>query len=249
MHFVLVGLLFVVQVSFAVHAFKTGRQNWAYPIMFIPAVGCAVYFFVEILPELRHNSATRTATSTVSRIVGPSNNLKRLQEQLELLDTVENRQLLAREYVRADQFGEAIDLYKSCLKGLYANDPQILLEMANVYFLDEQFAEAKGIFLRLREYNPEFRSPDGHLLFARTLENLGETDSALQEYEAVYRYYPGEEASARYAVFLAGLGRTEQAGVIFNQILLRDRRRKGRNRKREQPWVEIARQNSLAGAD
>jgi hypothetical protein len=43
--------------------------------------------------------------------------------------------------------------------------------------------------------NPDFRSADGHLLYARTLEALGETLKAEEEYQALSSYYAGPQAA------------------------------------------------------
>ena len=48
--------------------------------------------------------------------------------------------------------------------------------------------------------NPEFRSPDAGLLYARVLEELGDLTLAEREYRLVAGYYPGAEARVRGAV-------------------------------------------------
>lgn len=138
---------------------------------------------------------------------------------------------------------EAIDIYKDCLLGRSEHDPYIMLELVTAYFCGELYAEAKDTFLRLRETNPEFESTDGQLLYARTLEYLGEDDGSLREYETVAGYFPGEEANCRYALLLKKNGRTEKADEIFNQILTRDRRRSRQHKRREKQWADISRQN------
>ncbi len=118
-----------------------------------------------------------------------------------------------------------------------------MLELVTAYFAGELYPEAKNAFLKLRETNPEFRSAEGHLLYARTLEYMEENDDSLREYEAVAGYFLGEEADCRYALLLKKNGRTEKANEIFNQILTRDRRRSRQHKRREKQWVDISRQN------
>ena len=55
---------------------------------------------------------------------------------------------------------------------------------------------------QLREANPDYHSPDGHLLFARSLEDQDKIDQALQEFTALVNYYPGQEGRCRYALLL-----------------------------------------------
>lgn len=243
MPFYLGGLVFLLQASLAVHAFKTGRENWIYIIIMVPALGGLIYFLTQILPDLQGNSAGRRVSSDVARMVNPTRDLRRLRENLDVVDSVQNRQLLAQECVNVGLYQEAIELYESCLQGRYEHDPYIMLELANAYFASELYLEAKSTFLKIRETNPEFHSAEGQLLYARTLEYLEEVDDSLREYEAAATHYPGEEANCRYALLLKKIGRTERAREIFNQILARDRRRSRQHKRIEKQWVDIARQN------
>jgi hypothetical protein len=66
----------------------------------------------------------------------------------------------------------------------------------DVFTLDELIAR-----------NPAFKSPDGHLLYARALEAEGRTDAALSEYATLSQYYAGAEARLRYGQLLRRSGR------------------------------------------
>lgn len=235
----------ILQASLAVHAFRTGRESWIFVIVFVPALGGLVYFLTQILPDFWYSSTGRRTSSSLAKAIAPSRDIKRLREDLAILDTVRNRQLLARECVKSGEYEEAVELFTSCLTGYYRSDPYMLLELAEAHFLAEQYSEAKGIFLRIHESSPEFRSAEGHLLYARTFENMGEDGSALDEYEAVAKYFPGEEANSRYGLFLMRTGDEQKARGIFNQVLARDKRRSRQHRRREKPWVDIARENLL----
>jgi len=237
------GLVLLLQAALAFHAFKTGRERWIFIIIMVPALGGLVYFLTQILPDLQQSSAARKVSSDVAKMVNPTRELQRLRENLDIVDSVKNRQLLARECVNAGLYEEAIELYKDCLQGRSEHDPYIMQELATAYFVGECYAEAKDTFLRLREASPEFRSTDGQLLYARTLEHLEEDDDSLREYEAVAGYFPGEEANCRYALLLKKNGRTEKASEMFNQIITRDRRRSRQHKRREKQWVDISRQN------
>ncbi|MXY46488.1 MAG: hypothetical protein F4Y44_05765 [Chloroflexi bacterium] len=169
--------------------------------------------------------------------------MTKLRERLALLDSVENRQLLARECVNVGEYQEAIELYTGCLKGIYEDDPHLMLELANANYLDGRYSDAKNTFVRLREVHPEFRHAEGHLLFARTLEITGEDKNALKEYKEVANYYPGEEASCRYALLLKKMGCRQEAYEVFNKIVLRSRMRGRKNKSRDRQWIRTAQEN------
>ena len=161
MHIALLALSFLVQASLAVHAYRTGRERWMYLIIIVPILGSLIYVLVEVLPELRYSSTGRRAESRVAGMIGPSDNMARVRERLALVDSVENRQMLARECVKAGEYDDAIELYASCLKGIYKDDPQLLLELADVNYLYERYPDARDIFVRLREAHPDFRHAEG----------------------------------------------------------------------------------------
>ena len=243
MHIVLLALSFLVQASLAVHAYRTGRERWMYLIILVPVVGGVIYILTELLPELRYSSTGRRAESRIAGMIAPSDNMTKLRERLALVDSVENRQLLARECVNAGEYDEAIELYTSCLKGIYKDDSQLMLELANANYLCERYSDAKDVFIKLREAHSDFRHAEGHLLLARTLENLGEDRNALREYKEVANYYPGEEASCRYALLLKKMGCGQEANEIFSKIILRSRVRGRKNTSREKQWITTAQEN------
>jgi len=79
-------------------------------------------------------------------------------------------------------------------------------------------AEVLATLDRLREVNPDYTSPEGHLLYARSLEMEGCTAEALYEYAALTAYYPGQEARCRYALLLQMTGRIAEAHNLFVEI-------------------------------
>ena len=214
-----------------------------YLIILVPVVGSLIYVLVEVLPELRYSRTGRRAESRIVGMIAPSDNMTKLRERLALLDSVENRQLLARECVNVGEYQEAIELYTSCLKGIYKDDPQLMLELANANYLDERYSDAKYTFVRLREAHPDFRHAEGHLLFARTLEIMGEDRNALREYREVANYYPGEEASCRYGLLLKKAGCRQEANEVFNKIVIRSRMRGRKNKSRDRQWIRTAQES------
>lgn len=238
-------LLLVVQIGFVIHAVKTGRdQFWIYVIAFLPGIGCVAYFFTQVLPELNQNHGVNKASSSLLKAVDPQRELKKRKQELERADTIDNRRKLAAECVEAGLPEEGVELLTACLKGGYEEDPHLLLELATAYFATKQFDNARATLETLIEKNPQFKSHDGHLLYARSLENTGATDDALKEYDALANSFPGEEARVRYGLLLKQLGRNNEAQSWFKESLSRAKRAPGYYRKKEKEWLRIARENS-----
>ena len=94
--------------------------------------------------------------------------------------------------------------------------------------------------MRLIAANPDFRSSEGHLLYARAVEAEGDIDAALHEYEALAQGYPGEEGRVRYALLLKQRGDAARANEVFREVLKRADVSPKYYRREQREWVEIA---------
>jgi hypothetical protein len=238
------GLLSLgLQVACAVHALKTGRaQYWLWIILFLPGIGCLVYFLVEMLPDLRRRGGLEQAGSLLS-LLDRGRRVRLLEEQLDLADTVKNRHVLARAYADAGRLDEAIDLYRRCLEGIHKDDPQIMLELGRAFFEKGSYAEAQQSLLQLQGLHASYRPEERDLLLARTRQALGDTCGALEIYAPLSRRYPGEEARCRYAILLQETGENGKAQEIFNQILVTARRSPRYYRRAQRTWIGLAKRN------
>jgi hypothetical protein len=244
MPYVLGLLSLAVTIVAAVHAVKTGRAYyWLWIILIFPGIGGLVYFLVEMLPGMGRSSTMQRVGSELVTIVDPRRDLRRLEEEVEIADTVKNRQMLARGYLRAGRYGEAIELYKRCLSGAFKDDAGLTLELAYAYFQNGSYELAKTKLDELGEASLSIRDRERSLLYARTLEQLGDVEGALQEYETVVKQASGEEARCRYAMLLDRSGQPEKARLVFHEIVARARRSPRYYRRQQKQWIDIARQN------
>ena len=242
-----IGLLFTIQVAFAIHAVRTGRELfWVFIIVFIPAIGCVIYFFTQILPDLEQSQVAKKAGDSLVKAIDPQRELRRRKTDLEVTDTIENRIKLADECIEMRYFDEAISLLQTCDKNTHQNDPHILLRLAKAQFGDGQFDATKRTLERLIKVNPSFTSHEGHLLYARSLEKTGRPQQALEEYEVLSRSYPGEEGRVRYALLLKDQGNLALANEVFKDSLNRFKQATRYYKKKERHWINIAKQNVMS---
>ena len=240
---ILIGVLLLIQIAFVIHVIKTGRdRTWIWLILVFSGIGCLVYFLLEVLPDLRRSRAGRQTASKLLKAIDPHHDLKARANALEISDNVDNRLQLAKECVAEGLYEQAVDLYSSTLTGLYANDPHIMLQLAEALFYNGDYAKAKSTLEELIAANPDFKSSEGHLLFARTLEALEENKAALHEYETLVSYFVGYEAKCRYALLLKKLGHTEKAYALFSGIITQSKRMPTQYRKTQKAWIDIATQ-------
>ncbi len=245
------GLLFFIQLAFAIHVVRSGREYyWIYIIMFIPALGCAVYFFTQVLPELGQSRTARRVGSSLLKAVDPERELRRRKVELERADTIENRMKLAEECLEAKMASQAKELLLPALKGPHRYDPHLLLLLARAQFQENELSDARETMESIMRENPGFRSHDGHLLYARILEGMELAQLARAEYQVLAQGYPGEEARVRYAELLLREGELEQARALLQESLERAKRAPKYYQRKEREWLGRARQvlsKELAG--
>ena len=236
-----------LQLLCAAHVIRTGRPTqWLFIILALPLAGCLAYFFVEILPELGRSRAARQAVRDIGAVIDPERELRELAERAAKADTVANRAALAEECLRLGRAADAKRLYQACLTGLHVTDHALMLGLARAQSALGEHGDACETLDRLRAAHPGLDCPEGHLLYARSKEQLGEVEQALIEYMALAEYHPGEEARCRLALLLQKTGRVAEARALFEQVV-RSVERAGKVYYRaERDWYEVARRN-LAG--
>jgi hypothetical protein len=240
-------LILLAQISCAVHVVRTGRPfYWLYIVIGMPVVGMLVYFFAEMMPELMHSRTARQAASGMARAINPGKSLREALQRVEITPTASNKAALAEQYLLAGRPAEAATLYRDALTGIHATDPGMMLGLARAHFAEGDTAETQIVLEQLREANPSFNSPDGHLLYARSLEDQGKIDSALEEYKALAVYYPGQEARCRYAMLLLRSGQTDEARRIFTEVCQLIEYGPRHQRRAQREWYDIAKR-SIAG--
>ena len=138
---------------------------------------------------------------------------------------------------------EAVTMYRSALSGAFADDPHLLLGLAKVQIGNDDCAGCQQTLDHLRAKNPDFNSPDGHLLYARALEGQNRDAEALQEYETLSDYYPGLEAKVRHALYLQKLGRVEQSRPMLETIVTNYKRLPRHAQQLNRDWANVARRN------
>jgi hypothetical protein len=234
-------LSIIVQVALIIHVVKTGRnQIWIWVLALLSLPGAIAYIAVEILPELfRSHTAQRTARG-LRKAMDPGADLRRYENEARVGSNVASRQRYAEELVRHERYDEAVGQYREALTGLYEHDPNLMLGLAQAQFGKGDASAARATLDELIQRNPDFRSPAGHLLYARALEAEGNVPKALEEYAVLAPSYPGAEASVRYAQLLQAQGRRAEAQKVARELLEQARIAPSHYRRAQRPWLDAA---------
>jgi len=237
-------LMVAAQIGFIIHAARTGRPYyWMMILMFIPMFGILAYIVFELLPGAgRSRTAQKTLDGAV-RLVNPEGSYRALSTKLEIAPTVENKRALADECVTLGRLEEAEALYHSALTGMHATDPYLLLGLARIRFAQGNPEGCLAVLAEIKTANPTFQNADAHMLYARSLEQLSRNDEALVEYDALTRYFGGEEPRVRRALLLQKTGETQAARREFAEAKRTIERGPAFYRRNQREWYRLAQQN------
>src|SRR3984885_8293127 len=197
----------IIQVLLIIHVIRTGGNHlWIGVLLSLPLAGGIAYLAVEIVPQLfRSRTAQRTARG-LKKAIDPTADLRRYVNEARVTGNVAAKQRYAEELSRQGRYDDAIAQFKEALTGLYEHDPNLMLGIARAQFGKGDPAGARTTLDDLIRANPDFKSPEGHLLYARSLESEGNMQKAMEEYRVLASSYPGAEAAVRYAQVLKAQG-------------------------------------------
>jgi hypothetical protein len=239
----IVALLIIgLQIFCGVHAARNGHLfPWIFIIIFAPLIGCAIYIIMIMAPEMQRAGAK--AATTMTKVLDPDRDYRARVRQVEMVGSADAKKALAEECIKRSEFAQAAEIYESAAVGIHADDPALLHGLARARFLNSDPAGAQQALDALRAANPDWVSPDAHLLYARALEGQGKTAEALEDYEALTRYFPGEEARCRYALLLQKEGRVQEARAIFEEVVKSVEGAPKHYRRAQHDWLSVARRN------
>lgn len=240
-------LSLALQAAMIVHCIKTGRnQIWIWVLLMLSFVGVIAYVAAELVPEWLRSRTTQRTVRSVKQAMDPEANLRRYEQLARNSDNVDSRQRHAEELLRLQRPAEAVQICQDGLKGLYEHDPGLLLTLARAQFDSGAARQARQTLDRLIEHNPGFKSPDGHLLYARALEVEGDIARALDEYRVLAGYFPGAEATVRWAQLLIHQADPAAARSALTSLLQQAESAPAHYRRNQEAWLVQARQ-LLAG--
>jgi hypothetical protein len=234
-------LSLVIAVLLCWHALKTGRDSmWLWIILMFQPIGGAVYFFLNVVPDIFGGRAAQTVSRAARETLDPHREYREARQACDDTPTVRNQSRLATAAMRMGKYAEAEQLFRAAAHGVHADDPVLLLGLANALLELNRPADALEVLQRLGEDEAHGRTPAAALSLGRAYEELGriaEADTALQW--AAERM-PGFEALARYAAFMARNGRQAEAREVVTELDKRLTKLRGQFRKEALTWRDHA---------
>ena len=236
-------LIWLAQLILIIHVLKSGRSRyWIMILIFMPLIGGIAYLIIELIPAFSGSISGQRAVRSVKQTLNPGADLRQHKAAWNQSPNVDNGRRYAEALLDSGKTDEAEDIINQALKGLFKTEPTLLLLKARLQFEKDRTSEAVKTLESLQENNQDFRSAEGHLLYARALEAEDRIDKAIREYSAVSGYFPGVEARYRLALCLETAGKSPAAQTEFESILNDAKLAPPHFRKSQKTWLDAVKQ-------
>lgn len=223
------------------HVMKTGRDTfWLWIILMFQPIGGLVYFALNIVPDIFGGTTARNVSRAAREALDPHREYREAKAACDEVPTVRNQSRLAAAAMRLGRPGEAETLYRAAAQGVHADDPVLLLGLANALLELGRPADALAVLERLGEDETRGRTPPAALALGRAYEGVGRIDEADRAYQWASQHLPGFEGLARYAAFMARHGRRDEAREVVAELDKRMDKLKPQFRKEARTWRDHA---------
>jgi hypothetical protein len=232
----------LISILLCVHVVRSGQQiYWIFLILFIPVLGSLIYIIAVLIPDLAGGTRAKRMGMAARDALDPMREYRQAKAATDDTPTVHNRMRLASAAAQLGRHDEAEQLYREAMQGIHADDPALLLGRANALIELGRAPEALPLIEKLGEEQTA-ASPPTVLAQARVFEALGRFSEADTSYQWVAGRLPGLEGLARYAAFLARVGRKDEAADNLAEIDRRIQRANPQFRREGRAWRDLAAQ-------
>lgn len=234
-------LSLVMSVLLCWHAVRTGRNTmWLLIILMTQPIGGLVYIALNILPDLFGGATARRVSRVARETLDPHREYREARQACDETPTVRNQSRLAAAAAALGHHAEAEALWRGAAHGVHADDPVLLLGLANALLELRRPAEAREVLEKLGDDEAHGRTPAAALALGRAYEDLGRIEEADGAFRWACERMPGFEALGRYAAFLARRGRTDEARAMVKDMDQRLAKLRGPFRREAQTWRDLA---------
>ncbi|MBL0162306.1 MAG: tetratricopeptide repeat protein [Xanthomonadales bacterium] len=214
------GLHVIVAILCAVHVLRTNQERWwLFVLFFFPLLGSIIYGLAVFLPDVSRSRGGRRVVRGLRDTLDPGRELREAQTEFEHSATIANRIRVADALHGAARHADAINAYREALQGVHRDDPDIQVKLARALLDNGDAAAARDLLNALIAQRPDFKSAEGHLIYARALAACDERTNAREEFDALIGYFAGIEARVRYIEVLEGWGEHAAASALVEESL------------------------------
>lgn len=235
------GASLLFSILLAVHVIRTGQPYlWLWVIMLLQPLGGLIYLAAVVAPEMLGRPAAQRLGNSARRALDPGREYREAKAAADATPTVRNQSRLAAAAAALGRHEEAERLFREAAHGVHAEDPVLLLGLANALLALGRPADALAALAHLGEDRVDERTPASTLALGRAYDGLGRVAEAEAALKLAADTVPGFEGQSYYAAFLARRGRREEARDLVADMDKRLRILAPQFRKEGRHWRDLA---------
>jgi hypothetical protein len=226
------SIILIAQAICVWHVIKTNRDyKFIWMIVFLPLIGCGIYFFTQMLPGFKGASMPELEIPVLQKM-----KIGTFEKQLKACDSLDNRVALAELYAKYGREAEALNLIKDSVAGVHKDSPYLLYTYALILFKNNDFNKSLEVLDALDIASNSVHKRDKKVLRGRIYSHLGKALEAEEILKESCKGYDGEEARYWYAHQLMGNGKYDEAIQIADEGMEYFKESESLYRKQERPW-------------
>ena len=207
--------LLALQAFCIFHAYKTRQaQKWYWMIIFFPYVGCLIYLYEAFYSR----RIVSNITEGFNQVVNSNYRIEQLESAVKFSSSAKNKMDLADAYVAIGRHGEAVALYEDCLTGHLADDAFLKMKLLHAYYDNSQFEACIKLGEQLK-YDKAFKDAQERICLALAYHQLGHSELATREFEAMDRTFTNFEHRHAYAQYLLSVNNRNVAEEKVTELL------------------------------
>lgn len=153
-------LSLIMAVLLCWHVVRTGReQMWLWIILMFQPIGGLVYIALNVVPDIFGGTTARRITTAARETLDPHREYREAKAACDDTPTVRNQSRLATASMHLGKYADAEALFRAAAQGVHADDPVLLLGLANALLELHRPADALEVLERLGEDAAHGRTP------------------------------------------------------------------------------------------
>ncbi len=207
--------ILLLQLFCLYHAYTNRvEQKWYWLIVFFPFFGSLIYLYKTFYNRRNIDQVSEG----VMQVFNTNYKIDKLEKEIAFSDTVRNKVQLADEHLSIGNFERAVELYKSCLTGIYNEDPAILKKLVRACYLNQDYESAIRYGDPLKGKSL-FRNAEERVAYAWSHfynDNQEEAEKNFKEMDARFTNY-GQRLE--YARFLNNIQKQEEGLEKLEELM------------------------------
>ena len=207
MPFAGIGLHVIIALFFAVHAVRSGQNNyWLFILFVFPLLGSVVYFFAIFLPNSRLQRHARQLANSAVKALDPTREVREAQAAYDYSPTAQNEIRLAQAQLAVGNAPASLQHFEAAMKGPFAADQEIRWGAAQAAYQAGQPQVALKYLQTIAQTDVHYRAEPVGLLIAKSYAAMGDDDMARKSFDFARELSGGFDVIAEYAIWAAERG-------------------------------------------